>query len=175
MLDYTGNKMPDTYYPAGHISTGTDIEKKYKIEFIRNPKDWCNFCEEKVEWWDVCETLEYEDAQRTESKSVVFPCDGHAMSAYMRLYLDKSVYDVKMFEEIYYNGELIQERYFEPEGTFRFSIAKILEESLLDAKEAMDKRVEDLEKELELYKGFVEKYNSEKLFNEYRQEAEYAI
>ena len=54
--------------------------------------------------------------------------------------VDSKIYDVKMFEQIYVNRELILEQFIEPNSTVKFNMENILNKEMRQALNSLERR-----------------------------------
>lgn len=131
------------------------VDTKYIIEYVHDAKTW-----EKVLTTDDCGDL----YTRREFDNI-----SEALSFYMTWFVSDKCYDIKMWEEIYVNGEMILEQFIEPTNTVMYSmrtaINRDMAEQLYDTKE----KVNELQNENDTYAGFIRIMGDgfKKLYNEY--------
>lgn len=139
-----------------------NVETHYEIEFIDDPATWKQFqkAQERsstIEPWEVFKKKNFDNISE-------------AISFYMLKYMLDSTYHIAMWEQIFYNGEMILENPIEPENTFAYRMRTIINSSL----EKENKRLSDnntaLIKELDLYKEFIKKYHAEESFRKWKEE-----
>ena len=101
-------------------------EVKYIIEMIRDEEVWNKFLE--TEDIDLYEKQEFNDT------SV-------ALQYYFAWYVSKECYDIKMWQQVYINGEMILEEFIEPKGSLKYFMR-------LNVNREMKKRMDSAEREL---------------------------
>lgn len=84
-----------------NVSKGT-VETKYIIESITDEKTWNKFL--KTEDIDLYTKREYDNIE-------------NALEYYLCWYVNENCYDLKMWEQIYVNGEMILEQMIVPKST----------------------------------------------------------
>lgn len=137
---------------------GTDVQEKYVVEFIHNPKDWEKVCSGDHDApWELYEKRTYENID-------------DAITFYMIQRFSETCFDVKLFETLSVNGEEICEKYIEPAATFAHNLRKTINKTTSATIDTLENRVDDLEKSLDLYRKFIERYNAEKLFDDFMKE-----
>lgn len=78
-----------------------------------------------------------------------------ALEYYMVWYVSDQCYDIKMWEEIYMDDEMIYENYVEPHCTTRSEMRRIIDRDTYDRLEVYERTTKNLERENNLYKGFI--------------------
>lgn len=86
-------------------------ETKYEIEYIADRKTWEKFL--RTEDIDLYTKREYDNA-------------ADALQFYLTWYVSDKCYDIKMWQQIYVNGEMILEEYMEPSGGVKFTMREAL-------------------------------------------------
>ena len=84
-------------------------------------------------------------------------------------YVSEKFYDIKLWEEIYVNGEMVLEQMIEPECTTQCCMRESLNMEMENRMRNAEKMSVELKKENELYKGFLKRMGTqfEDLFYEY--------
>lgn len=88
----------------------------------------------------------------------------------MLKYMLDSTYHIAMWEQIFYNGEMILENPIEPENTFVYRMRTIINSDLEKENMRLSESNEALIKELELYQKFLKKYHAEENFRKWKEE-----
>lgn len=137
----------------GYAKEPEKTETKYVIEYIGDDNTWNKFCnasenyrlmpDGQREWEDFCTTKEFDNIE-------------DALTFYMSVFIDYGFkYWVKMWQQIYFNGEMILEEWIEPKGCvvnlMRMRIDKEMQEDLRKF-ELENKRLND---ENTLMSGFI--------------------
>lgn len=98
-----GERMADYYdkttdYNVGYTKDGVSLKTVYTIEYITDKRDFDRVCSGKhYAPWELYKTYKTDSLQQ-------------AMTVFLAHYASALTYDVKLFEEIYVNGELIREQ-----------------------------------------------------------------
>lgn len=86
------------HYNTTTINAGVNLKTLYTIEYITNKRDFeCAYDGKHPAPWELYMKYQTEDLQQ-------------AMTVFLAHYASALTYDVKLFEEIYINGELIREQ-----------------------------------------------------------------
>ena len=88
----------------------------------------------------------------------------------MLKYMHNSTYHIAMWEQVFYNGEMILENPIEPENTFAYRMRTIINSDLKKENERLSNDNEVLGKELEMYKEFLKEYHAEENFRTWKEE-----
>ena len=143
------------------------VDAVYTVEYIDDKKTWDKMCymsdnycsidkEARKEPWEFYSKREFDNIES-------------ALEFYMVRLVDSKIYDVKMFEQIYVNRELILEQFIEPNSTVKFNMENILNKEMRQALNSLERRVEQAEESIRLHQEFMKlmgkKY--EQLFNEF--------
>ena len=139
-----------------------NIETRYEIEFIDDPETWKQFqkAQERsstIEPWEVFKKKEFDNI----SEAITF---------YMLKYMHDSTYHIAMWEQVFYDGEMILENPIEPENTFAYRMRTIINSDLEKENMRLSESNEALIKELELYQKFLKKYHAEESFRKWKEE-----
>lgn len=139
------------------------VKTFYTIEYIDNKKDFDRIDSHPAAW-ELYKTIKTESLQEAITKYI---------SLYSRQYSDESdfnhVYDVRMFEQITLNDEIIQERSITDIYNFNGIIsshAGIMNRKNNQLKESL----ESIENELKTAYSFLEKWNAKKEYEKYKNE-----
>ena len=147
------------HYPTWK-KEGINLITRYTVEYIDNEKDL-----------DYVNSGKFNHGEPWERyKNKVYDNMDDALSIYMVYLVRYDIYDVKLFEEILLEGETILETYIEPSSTTAYSLKTWINKSLYEEKSKVEKQVDMLEIENNLYKQFMKQYNVEKTFNEYMKQ-----
>ena len=143
------------------------VDTVYTVEYIDDKKTWDKMCymsdnycsidkEARKEPWEFYSKREFDNIES-------------ALEFYMVRLVDSKIYDVKMFEQIYVNRELILEQFIELNSTVKFNMENILNKEMRQALNSLERRVEQAEESIRLHQEFMKlmgkKY--EQLFNEF--------
>ena len=139
-----------------------NVETHYEIEFIDDPATWKQFqkAQERsstIEPWEVFKKKNFDNISE-------------AISFYMLKYMLDSTYHIAMWEQIFYNGEMILENPIEPENTFAYRMRTIINSDLEKENMRLSESNEALIKELELYQKFLKEYHAEENFRKWKEE-----
>lgn len=139
-----------------------NVETHYTIEFIDDPETWKQFqkAQERSSTIDPWEVFKKKD----------FDNISEAISFYMLKYMLDSTYHIAMWEQIFYNGEMILENPIEPENTFAYSMRTNINSDLEKENTRLSDERDVLIKELVLYKEFIKKYHAEESFRKWKKE-----
>lgn len=147
-----------------------NTETKYIIEYIGDDKTWDKFCyavdnycsmpDNQREWEDFCTTREFDNISE-------------ALTFYMTIFIDYGFkYCVKMWQQIYVNGDMIFEEWIEPKGYVVNSMRERIDREMKTDLRKYASENEQLHKSNELMRSFIKKMNAKKMFGEYvKQEA----
>lgn len=141
-----------------------NVETRYNVEFIDDPKTWKQFLsvtsngyDGTIEPWELYKKKDFDNISE-------------AISFYMLKYMLDSTYHIAMWEQIFYNGEMILENPIEPENTFAYRMRTIINSDLEKENMRLSESNEALIKELELYQKFLKKYHAEESFRKWKEE-----
>ena len=121
----------------------------YHIEIINDKKTWESFLRAtenykkyKIEPWEFYTNKDFDSFEK-------------ALEYYMIWYVSDQCYDIKMWEQIFMDDKMIYEEYVEPYCATRSEMRRIIDRDTYDRLCAYERTTEDLEKENNLYKGFL--------------------
>lgn len=149
-----------------NVGKGT-VETKYTVEYINDKKMWDKMChtvdhyceidpEVRREPWEFYSRREYDNISE-------------ALCFYMVGYVNEKYYDIKLWEEIYVNGEMVLEQFIEPKSITQCCMRESLNLEMENRMRNAERMSDGLKKENELYKGFLKRIGTqyEDLFYEY--------
>ena len=139
-----------------------NVETRYNVEFIDDPKTWKQFQKSQkvgsdIEPWEIFKKKDFDNISE-------------AISFYMLKYMLDSTYHIAMWEQVFYNGEMILENPIEPENTFAYRMRTIINSDLEKENMRLSESNEALIKELELYQKFLKEYHAEENFRKWKEE-----
>ena len=136
-----------------NIGKGT-VETKYIIESITDDKTWNKFL--KTEDLDLYTKKEYDNIE-------------NAMEYYLCWYVSEKCCDIKLWEQIFVDGEIVLEQMIVPNSTCKSVMRRSIDREMKDRMEQAESKAEELECSNELYKGFLKAMGKqfEEAFKEY--------
>lgn len=148
-------------------------ETKYIIEYIADDKTWNKFCHAaenyrlmpngQREWEDFCTKKEFDNIE-------------DALTFYMAIFVDYGFkYCVKMWQQIYVDGEMILEEWVEPKGHVVNSMRQRINREMITDLRKFAVENEQLHKSNELMNSFIKAMGKQfqDMFKEYcEREAE---
>lgn len=83
--------------------------------------------------------------------------------------MSENCYDLKMWEQIYVNGEMVLKQMIEPKSTCKSVMRHSIDREMKDRMKQAERKAEELEHSNELYKGFLKVMGKqfEEMFKEY--------
>lgn len=136
-----------------NIGKGT-VETKYVIESITDDKTWNKFL--KTEDLDLYTKKEYDNIE-------------NAMKYYLCWYVSENCYDIKLWEQIFVDGEMVLEQMIVPNSTCKSVMRRSIDREMKDRMEQAESKVEELERSNALANGFIKAMGKqfEEAFKEY--------
>lgn len=136
-----------------NIGKGT-VETKYIIESITDDKTWNKFL--KTEDLDLYTKKEYDNIE-------------NAMEYYLCWYVNENCYDIKLWEQIFVNGEMVLEQMIVPNSTCKSVMMQSIDREMKDRMKRAESKVEELERSNTLANGFIKAMGKqfEEAFKEY--------
>ena len=123
-----------------NVNKGT-VETKYIIEYINDKKTWNKFL--KSDDPDLYNKKEYDNIS-------------DALTFYFTWYINENCYDIKMWEQVFVNGEMVLEQIIETASTCKFSMRQSINREMENRMREAERRAEELEKSNEVYKKFLD-------------------
>ena len=146
-----------------------NLRINYHIEIINDKKTWDkllrvteNYKKYRIEPWELYTNKDFDTFEK-------------ALEYYMVWYASDQCYDIKMWEQVFMDDEMIYEEYVEPHCTTRSEMRRIIDRDTYDRLRAYERTTEELEKANNLYKGFIKVMGKqfEEMFDKYvKQEAD---
>lgn len=136
--------------------SAVDIETRYTVEFVNNKKDWDYICKgifNHGEPWERYQSRKYSSLD-------------DAITAYLAHYFSDATYDVRLFEEILLDGNVVREAYLDSSSLgyyIKNNVSKSMQNNIARLEDGVRKSQELISK----YEAFIEKYNAEKTFKEF--------
>lgn len=138
-----------------NINAGT-VETKYIVESIRDEKTWKKFC--KTEDIDLYEKREYDNI-------------AEALTFYLTWFISDQCYDIKLWEYVYVNGEMLLEQIIEPQGCIGYNMRMQIDRDMNNRLHLAVVRAKELEeglqKENNLLKNFIKLIGRKEQFEEF--------
>lgn len=136
-----------------NVSKGT-VETKYIIESITDEKTWNKFL--KTEDIDLYTKREYDNIE-------------NALEYYLCWYVNENCYDLKMWGQIFVNGEMILEQMIEPKSTCKSVMRQSIDLEMKDRMNRAESKIEELERSNTLANEFIKAMGKqfEEAFKEY--------
>lgn len=130
------------------------VETKYLIESITDEKTWSKFL--KTEDINLYTKKEYDSIE-------------NALEYYLCWYVNENCYDLKMWEQIYVNGEMVPKQMIEPKSTCKSVMRHSIDREMKDRMNKAESKVEELERSNTLANGFIKAMGKqfEEAFKEY--------
>lgn len=116
------------------------VETKYQIEYISDKKTWEKFL--KTEDIELYSKKEYDNI-------------GNALSFYMVHLINNKCFDIKMWEQIFVNGEMVLEQFIKPKSTTKYCMMEALDKEMRSRITRAETETQLLNEELSLYQNFV--------------------
>ena len=140
-----------------------NLRINYHIEIINDKKTWEKFLKVTENY----KKYRIEPVELYTNKD--FDTFEKALEYYMVWYVSDKCYDIKMWEQIYMDNEIIYEEYVEPHCTTRSEMRRIIDRDTYDRLKYYERKTEDLENENNQYKGFIKLMGKqfEDMFYEY--------
>ncbi len=134
-----------------NINAGT-VETKYMVEYINDEKIWEKFC--KTEDIDLYSKREYDNISE-------------AISFYLTWFISDKCYDIKLWEQIFVNGEMVLEQMIEPENTLMYYLRMQVNRDMANKMYSAENRERELEKGNNLLMNFIKYTKQENMLNEF--------
>lgn len=160
------------------------LRKRYTIEYIDNKHDM-ELAETTQNPWEYFKTKVFEEPKAKEVYTGEKSLDAEAWKTYLlwaicpdQIYLSNAnnvthpLFCQMWMELLDEDDKVVYEDYCELPGTIRNTLFTAVNNQANKERDSARETVNALEKELALYKSFIKKCNGEKLFDEFRREAE---
>lgn len=135
---------------------------RYTVEYIDNQKDMDYVCSGKIDSGEPWERY----------KKRTYDCIDDAISFYMVSLFNPKMFQVRLFEEILFDGETIRESYIEPKSVIGNTLKQVINKSMYEDTRRVNNEIETLEKKLYLVnKWFTECKPAENTFNDFVRES----
>lgn len=144
-----------------------NLRINYHIEYICDAKTWDKFIavtenpvgKYGVEPWELYTNKDFDSFEK-------------ALEFYMVYYTGDFCYDIKMWQQIYLDNEMIYEEYCEPSSITRSEMRRIVDKDSYNRMTNYDREIKELSESNNLMNGFIkalgERY--ENMFKEYVKE-----
>jgi hypothetical protein len=138
-----------------YLKEGYKTEYKYTIEYIDNKSDYDKLGKCNYERTDIYKTKTFDSMD-------------DAITLFFTMYSRSDILDVVLFESLYINDELIQEKTIDRINYFG-SIVNNITNKVNDDNRKLTENNAMLETEIETYKAFIEKYHAEKTYKQFKE------
>ncbi len=159
ILEYIDNEKDFEYVDNGCMYAG-DSMLRWKARVIKDHKEVLDHAMET--WCRNNRTL-----QHIQIVDGIKNVDGEAMAAYLFYAFRSDIYDTKMMEQIWVDGELVNEEFIELPGTFFSEFSKLINKDIDDLYRKAKAERDIMTSEVNSYRQFLDKY---KLTDVYRKE-----
>lgn len=151
------------------------VTTKYTLEYITNrPEDVKRFkraSEGKSleEPWEVYEERVYDSLDDAMAVYVSYLIRS-SVEAYDPKFPGDSFYDVKLFEEIFIDGELVREAYIEPPSTFLYHLRQSVDTEYQQNINSKRREISDLTEQLDKINEFLQIPVVKKTYEKWKRE-----
>ena len=114
--------------------------------------------DDKKDWDYICNGIFNHGEPWERYKKHVFSSLDKAMSLYLALSFSDKVYDIKLFEQIILNGEIVRESYLELDSSLLYSIRGQINKDMCDQLYRLKDRAAEQEAMLHKHDEFLRKY-----------------
>lgn len=130
------------------------VETKYLIEYINDKRTWDKFL--RTEDIELYSKREYDNI-------------AEALQFYLTWFVNEKCYDIKMWQQVFVNGEMVLEEFIEPKSTTKIHMRESINMEMKKRMRQAENKVKELETSNSLYNGFIKRMGKqfEDLFNEY--------
>lgn len=127
-----------------------NLRINYHIEIINDAKIWDEFVK-------ATESLSapHSDAPWELYTNKDFELFEKAMKYYMIWYVSDDCYDIKMWQQIYLDDEMVYEEYCEPARTTRSGMRRMIDKGTYDRLNNYDREISELEAQNKLMNVFI--------------------
>lgn len=136
-----------------NINAGT-VEAKYTVEYINDKKTWEKF--DKTEDIELYSKREYDNIS-------------DALTFYMTWFISDQCYDIKLWEQVFVNGEMVLEQMIEPQGNVIYNMRTQIDRDMKDNLHKAERKAEELEKENQVLQSFIKYTHMDDMLKEYIQ------
>lgn len=144
-----------------------NLRINYHIAIVNDSKTWDKFVK-------ATESLNapHSDAPWELYTNKDFDSFEKALEYYMVWYVNDECFDIKMWEQIFIDNEMIYEEYCEPHCCTKSEMRRIIDRDTYDRLRNYDMQTKELEKSNELMSGFIKRMGKqfEEMFNKYVKE-----
>lgn len=136
-----------------------NTETRYEIELIRDKNTWDKFL--KTEDLDLYEKVEYDNIS-------------DALTFYLMWFVSDSCYDIKMWQQLIIDGEIIFEEFIEPSGYVINSIRSQIDRDMKQRLHDLERENEEFKKENDIMNKFIKALGSryEDMFKDFCKKEE---
>jgi len=134
-----------------NINAGT-VKTKYIVEYINDDTVWEKFC--KTEDIELYSKREYDNVSE-------------AISFYLTWFISDQCYDIKLWEQVFINGEMALEQIIEPENTLMYYLRMQVDRDMANKMYNAENRERELEKGNKLLMDFIKCTKQENLLGEF--------
>ena len=130
----------------------SNLRINYHIEIINDAKTWDKFVK-------ATESLNvpHSDAPWELYTNRDFDSFEKALEYYMVWYVSDECFDIKMWEQIFIDNEMVYEEYCEPHCCTKSEMRRIIDRDTYDRLRNYDMQTKELEKSNELMSGFIKR------------------
>ena len=139
------------------------VVTKYIIEYVNDKETWERIC-----YIDEHYT-ELDPRQESTDLYSKFEFDNikDALTFYLTWFVSDQCYDIKFWEQIYVNGEMVLEQYIEPQSTVIYYLRQSINHDMAKKFNKIEEEKRKLEKENKIYDDFIKRFKINDKFNDY--------
>lgn len=134
-----------------NINAGT-VETKYTVEYINDKRTWEKF--DKTEDIELYTKREYDNIS-------------DAITFYLTWFVSDQCYDIKLWEQIFVNGEMVLEQPIEPQGCIGYNIRMQIDRDMNNRMHIAEEKAEEIQRANSLLMEFIRYMKQEDVLNEF--------
>lgn len=134
-----------------NINAGT-VETKYTVEYINDEKTWEKF--NKTEDIELYSKREYNNIS-------------DAITFYLTWFISDKCYDIKLWEQVFVNGEMVLEQPIEPQGCISCNMRMQIDRDMNNRMHQAENSVKEFEKQNNILMDFIKCIKGEDMLNEF--------
>lgn len=135
-----------------NINAGT-VETKYTVEYINDKKTWEKF--DKTEDIDLYSKREYDNIS-------------DAITFYLTWFISDQCYYIKLWEQIFVNGEMILEQSIDPNSILIDSMRWQIDKEMRNRIYQTENTIKEISEQNDLLLDFIKYTKQENLFDQFR-------
>lgn len=146
---------------------GINLEIRYIVEYIDNKKDWEYVCSGSIQQGEPWERYKKKEYSGLDEAMTFYLVRFFSMCSTKAADVSDGTFDVRLFEQVLLDGELLRESHIEPASTTLYGLRSTFGQDQLREMDRLCRTVNEQAAVLDRYTEFVKAYHMEDAFKKF--------